>query len=158
MKTKILLVVLLLLLGIQLVPADRSNPADHAPPNVPPELSAILERACFDCHSNRTRWPWYSRIAPVSWLVSRDVREGREHLNFSRWGTLTAREQAHLREEIAEEVAEGEMPPWFYTPLHPGAKLSDSDREVLFAWCGTRGEDGHEEDEEAHQEAHAGRH
>ena len=81
-----------------------------------------------DCHSHETRWPWYAHLAPASWLLQRDVEEGREHFNVSTWdrGPGDA-------DEAYEEYAEGEMPLWFYTPLHPEARLGDEDRAALLA-------------------------
>jgi hypothetical protein len=87
---------------------------------------ALAVDACFDCHSNLTGWPWYTNVAPMSWLVQRDVDEGREVLNFTEWG----RPQGEI-DEIGEVVLEGEMPPVQYTLIHPGAKLSDTERRQL---------------------------
>ncbi len=126
---------LLALLAIQLVPVARTNPPEPAPIAAPAEVAAVLEKACADCHSHRTRWPWYSRVAPVSWLVSHDVEEGREHLNLSTWGTLEPRRQQRLREEMWEEVAEREMPLPAYRFAHPEARLSDRDLSVLRSWA-----------------------
>jgi hypothetical protein len=100
----------------------------------PTEVLAVLERACYDCHSHETKWPWYSRVAPVSWLVAHDVREGREELNFSTWNRLDSKKQVKAMHESWEEVEEGKMPPWFYLPPHPEARLTAEDREVLRAW------------------------
>jgi hypothetical protein len=114
---------------IQLVPYGR----DHTNPPVLQEPAwdsaqtrALAVRACYDCHSNETVWPWYSNIAPVSWLVQRDVEEGRRRLNLSEWGTR--RQEA---DEAAEVVQEGEMPPSFYLPLHPAARLSSQEKSAL---------------------------
>ena len=126
-----------LLMAIQFVPIDRENPPVVAEIAAPAEVTAILERSCYDCHSNETRWPWYSRVAPASWLLAHDVEEGRERLNFSTWGRLPAHERAEEMEEIWEEVEEGEMPLWFYLPLHPEARLSADDRDVLERWSKT---------------------
>ena len=123
------------LLAIQFVPVDRSNPPVQLEVQAPIAVREVLERSCFDCHSNRTRWPWYSRIAPVSWLVAHDVEEGREHLNFSEWNRLDESERREAREEVWEEVEEGEMPLWFYVPLHPEARLSPEDRTLLRRWA-----------------------
>jgi hypothetical protein len=122
--------VLVVIFGlIQLVPYGR----DHTNPSVlqepawdSGETRALAVRACYDCHSNETAWPWYSNIAPVSWLVQRDVDEGRRRLNFSEWGTR--RERA---DEAAEVVQEGEMPPFYYLPLHPEARLSSQEKAAL---------------------------
>jgi len=120
--------------AIQLVPVDRTNPPVETEVPADAEAGAVLRRACYDCHSNETVWPWYSRIAPVSWLVARDVREGREELNLSTWNRYTTKQQIKKLKESWEEVAEGEMPPWLYLPPHPDARLSAGDREVLRAW------------------------
>lgn len=121
--------------AIQLVPVERSNPpVDHAF-DAPAEVEEILRRACYDCHSNETRWPWYSRVAPVSWLVAWDVGEAREELNFSEWSQLPAEKQRKMMKEAWEEVDEGEMPLWYYLPAHPDANLTDREREILRAWA-----------------------
>src|SRR5688572_19601769 len=88
-----LLGILLLLVAIQFVPVDRVNPPVEAEVPALANVRAILRRACYDCHSNETVWPWYSQVAPVSWLVVRDVREGREELNFSTWNRITTQKQ-----------------------------------------------------------------
>ncbi len=122
---------LVLLLAIQLVPygRDHSNPPVVAEPAWDsPETRALFVRACADCHSNQTVWPWYSYIAPVSWLVTRDVIKGREKFNVSLWG-----QQRNEGDEAASAVREGEMPLWFYLPLHPEAKLTPAEQQQLIA-------------------------
>jgi hypothetical protein len=121
---------------IQFVPVDRTNPPVEGEVPAPPEVREVLQRACYDCHSNETTWPWYSRVAPVSWLIARDVHEGREQLNFSTWNRLSTREQVEALRESWDEVDEGEMPLWFYLPPHPEARLSDRDRRLLRNWAG----------------------
>ena len=118
-----------MLLAIQLVPYGR----DHTNPPVisepawdAPDTRALARQACFDCHSNETEWPAYASFAPASWLVQRDVNEGRAVLNFSEW----QRPQEEAR-EAAEEVSEGEMPPAAYTWIHAQARLSAADRRRL---------------------------
>jgi hypothetical protein len=142
---KIALAVVAALLLIQLVPVDRENPPVTSEVAAPEPVRAVLRRSCYDCHSHETRWPWYARVAPVSWLVAHDVHEGREHLNFSTWDRYDAKKRRELREEAWEEVDEGEMPLWFYLPLHPDARLSDADRAALRAWGGD-GEGHHDHD------------
>lgn len=133
---------------IQLVPygRDHSNPPVAAEPDWDaPETRDLFFRACKDCHSNESIWPWYSSIAPMSWLVTRDVAEGRSHFNVSEWG----REGNH-GEEAADLVRDGEMPPWFYLPAHPEAQLSEQEREALVAGLkATFGEGGHEHHDHA---------
>ncbi len=123
--------------GIQLVPVKGVgvNPPDRFPLGAPPEVEAIMRRACLDCHSNETRWPLYSRTAPGSWLMIRDVTKGRKHLNFSEWGDSDEDERKLDRENCWDQIESGEMPPWFYVyPLHLGAKLSEADKATLKAW------------------------
>ena len=122
------------LVGIQIVPVERENPPVTRDIGAPPAVDAVLRRSCYDCHSNETVWPWYSRVAPLSWLVSHDVVEGRETLSFSTWDRYDAEARAELRAETWEEVEEGEMPPWIYTPTHPEARLDAADRAVLRDW------------------------
>jgi hypothetical protein len=113
----------------QVVPYGRAHtnpPVVREPSWDSPRTRELAVRACFDCHSNETRWPWYSNVAPVSWLVQRDVDEGRAELNFSRFDQ--PQKEAH---ESAEAVLEGEMPPWFYLPTHPEARLSAAEQAEL---------------------------
>lgn len=126
MLKKILIVIGILVLGfvvIQLVPYGRS----HANPPVTaqvqwdsPQTAAYFKRACADCHSNETTWPWYSNIAPVSWLVQHDVDEGREKFNIS--------EPGGGNDEAAEALQRGKMPPMQFYPTHPEAKLTDAEK------------------------------
>jgi Haem-binding domain len=129
-----------LILVAQAFRPSRTNP----PMDVTQDLSVvtrvdaavqpILDRSCNDCHSNRTVWPWYSAIAPVSWLVASDVNGARRHMNFSEWAAYLAyQRQSHL-DEICKIVTEGDMPPLTYTLMHAAARLSDSDREAICRW------------------------
>jgi len=134
-RRKVFIVIGLLLLGIQFVPVPRENPPVAAAITPPDEVQVLLEGSCFDCHSNQTVWPWYSRVAPVSWLIYRDVKKGRSELNFSEWGAYTDRRRDHKLEELEEKVGEGEMPLKFYLPLHPEAQLSEAERQTLIDWA-----------------------
>lgn len=120
---------------MQLVSFDRTNPPVTGEIHAPPAVMQLLRRACYDCHSNETSWPWYSRIAPASWLLHRDVVEGRKHLNFSEWASVPADKRARRMKGIVEEVSEGDMPPWFYLPLHVAAHLTDEERQTLETWA-----------------------
>jgi hypothetical protein len=137
---------------MQLYQPPRTNPPVESAMPAPPEVQAILDRACMDCHSHQTRWPWYAYVAPVSWLVSYDTQEAREHLNFSKWGAYSARKQAKKIGEMWEEVEDGEMPLLPYLLLHSEAKLSDADKSTLRAWSqansGGAGEEGEEHEHE----------
>ena len=119
---------------IQVIPVSRVNPPVVADLAAPPEVKAILKASCYDCHSNETVWPWYSRVAPVSWLVASDTAEGRQHLNFSSWNQYSLDKQASLRARIAREVGKGDMPPWYYTIKHQDAKLTQGQRTTLASW------------------------
>ncbi|HJY63295.1 MAG TPA: heme-binding domain-containing protein [Ignavibacteria bacterium] len=102
--------------------------------NVPDDVHRILKRSCFDCHSDHTAWPWYTNVAPASWLVAKDVRNGRTKMNFSQWGKIPdAKREARL-EAICEEITEGEMPLKEYLYLHGDAKLTPQDKDVLCNW------------------------
>jgi hypothetical protein len=134
---------------IQAVPygRDHSNPPVRQEPTWDsPQTRALAVDACFDCHSNQTSWPWYSNIAPISWLVQRDVDNGREALNFSEW------DQEQEGEDAAEAVQDGSMPPDYYGWLHPKARLSSEEKQALIrglqAMFGEgEGEEGEGEDE-----------
>jgi hypothetical protein len=125
----------LVCLLIQFIPVKRTNPPVTSDIPTAPEMKAILKHACYNCHSNETMYPWYSRIAPVSWLLARDISEGREELNFSTWEQYSTKKQAKNMHEIREAVAEGEMPPWYYTLVHAEARLSPQERQLVQTWA-----------------------
>lgn len=119
---------------IQLIPYGRAHtnpPVVREPQWQDATTKDLVTRACYDCHSNESVWPWYSNVAPVSWLIQRDVDEGRQKLNFSEWG---AREMEV--DEIIEVVQEGEMPPVQFTLIHPEARLSETERAQLVSGLG----------------------
>jgi hypothetical protein len=91
----------------------------------------MAQRACFDCHSNETNWPWYANVAPVSWLVQRDVEEGREHLNFSDWNRRNGEDEGSEPDELGEAILEGEMPPSQFLITHPEARLTAAEQAAL---------------------------
>ncbi len=135
-RGKVLLVlVAVTLVGIQLVPVERTNPPERAPIAGPAAVVEVLEASCFDCHSNRTRWPWYSHVAPVSWQIVHDVSEGRARLNFSDWEAYPEARRAELRREIWEEVSEGRMPVPLYAMVHAKARLDPQELDTLRAWA-----------------------
>jgi Haem-binding domain len=102
---------------------------------IAPQIAAVLKRSCMDCHSNQTVWPWYSYVVPMSWLVERDVRRGRDHMNFSEWDQYTFNQQEKLLADIATAVKNREMPLPQYTLIHHDAKLSDADTDLLYSWA-----------------------
>ncbi|MBM4424571.1 MAG: cytochrome C [Chloroflexi bacterium] len=137
-------IAVVLFLGIQLIPvwALKTNPPVIAEPQWDsPDTRALAQRACFDCHSNETVWPWYSNVAPVSWLVIMDTVRGRNKLNFSEWGMREAESG-----EAGEQIQNGEMPPSTYLITHPEAKLTDAEKQQLidglYKSMGAAGEGG----------------
>ncbi len=124
----------LAMIAIQFVPVPLSNPPVESGVAASAPVLAILRRACYDCHSRETAWPWYSRVAPASWLVAYDVWEGRSELDFSAWNRIRPDEQAKKVRKIWKEVSEGEMPPWYYLLAHREARLSAGDRAMLREW------------------------
>jgi hypothetical protein len=98
------------------------------------EVLAILRRACADCHSDETRYPWYAYVAPVSWLLKVHVQEGRAHLNLSRWEQYSPLRRQRLLSEIANQIQEGEMPMRQYTFIHHQARLSAADVNLIIRW------------------------
>lgn len=138
MKRKIkwaVAVLALILVAMQFVPVNREAGAVESDVPAPPDVKAVLRRGCYDCHSNETVWPVYSRVAPVSWIMAGHVEEGRDHLNLSTWGRLTDVEQLKIRQKMWREVDHGVMPPWYYVPFHPASRLSADDKTVLRDWA-----------------------
>ncbi|MDP1784515.1 MAG: heme-binding domain-containing protein [Sulfuricurvum sp.] len=132
MKTKILAAVAVIAVAIQFIPygKDHTNPPIISEPTWDsPRTKELFNNACANCHSHQTTYAWYSNVAPVSWLLARDIEEGREHFNVSAWGAQKKNEG----KDAAKEVREGEMPPWFYLPTHPEAKLSDVEKKELIS-------------------------
>ncbi len=101
----------------------------------------ILVRACGNCHSNHADWPWYGHVAPVSWWIARDVREGRKHLDFSEWETYSTRQKRDKLESMCGLVATGRMPPGLYTAMHPEAKLTETDKNTVCGWAKEQDDD-----------------
>ncbi len=141
MKKKILYIVMGILLAIQFIQPDRSNPplepgrTIDAFVTIPENVRTKLRDACFDCHSHETEWPWYSYIAPVSWLISRDVALGRSELNFSNWAKYSRGRAGEKLAQMAEQVSSKEMPLPIYPPLHPKARLTDDERKMISDWA-----------------------
>ena len=133
-------------LGIQVVRPNRDNPVIDsstslfANATVPPDVATLIRNACFDCHSDETRWPFYSNIAPVSWLVASDVEQGRKHMNFSEWGTYAAKKRALKLDRLQDQVTVGSMPLPKYLLMHPDARLSDADRKKIADWAEKEGQ------------------
>jgi hypothetical protein len=136
----VLIIAVVCLVIAQFFGPAKSNPASdptqsiEARLQVTPPVAAILDRSCNDCHSNKTRWPWYSNVAPVSWFVIGHVNEARENVNLSEWGKYAPRDVDSLLRQMCREVRAGVMPLSSYTPLHPGSKLSAENVKTLCEW------------------------
>jgi len=131
----LVIVLAVVMLGMQFKQPDRTNPPVESEVDAPPEVAAILERACYACHSNETTWPWYSYVAPLSWWVAEHVEHGRGDMNFSTWPVLDLEALEHVFHEIDEQIEKGEMPLPSYLRMHPEARLSDEDRATLRKWA-----------------------
>jgi hypothetical protein len=106
---------------------DHTNPPVTAEPQWDSQQTRdLVVRACYDCHSNQSSWPWYSNIAPISWLIQHDVQQGRARLNFSQWGA-----SGRGAGDAAEQVQRGTMPQWYYVLLHPAANLTSAEKQIL---------------------------
>ncbi|MGY5351006.1 heme-binding domain-containing protein [Wenyingzhuangia sp. IMCC45533] len=139
MIKKIVLVLLAIFIVIQFVDSNKNNAAVRELENFTSEtrpnehISSILNSKCYDCHSNKTNYPWYAKIAPLSFWLDHHVEEGREHLDFSNWANYDNKRKRHKLDEVIEEVEEGEMPLTSYKTLH--GDLGESEREALITWA-----------------------
>jgi hypothetical protein len=134
MLKKILIAIGVILIGIQFIPVERTNPPVTQEISAPPNVLSILKTSCYDCHSNETNWPWYSNVAPVSFLVASDVRNGRKRVNFSEWDKYDEKKKEKKLEHIIEMVEEGEMPLPNYLIMHSNAKLDPTKIKALKDW------------------------
>ncbi len=124
-----------LFLFLQLIPVEQANPPVEADLVAPAQVTDILRRACYDCHSHETSWPWYSRVAPFSWWLAEHVRDGRADLNFSRWPLFDFEARELMLRDIEKQIVDGTMPLRSYVLGHREARLSDRDREILLEWA-----------------------
>jgi hypothetical protein len=137
MKKIIISGIVIVVAGILLISAialllENNPPVVQEPPWDSPQTRALAVRACFDCHSNQTRWPWWTKVPGGSWLSVADTIRGRRALNFSEWGVASGREgEGRGGNEMARVIEDGSMPPWYYVILHPDAVLSDSEKQQL---------------------------
>jgi len=131
----ILTILVIAIIAAQFIPVTRDNPPVKADFNGAAAVKAVLKKSCYDCHSNQTVWPWYSQVAPMSWLVASDVHEARQKLNFSEWGMMPPAKHSRAAEEAWEEVEKGEMPMAVYLIMHSGAKSTEADKAVIREWA-----------------------
>ncbi len=127
--------IIALIIAIQFWPVERTNPPVISEIQSPPEVEKLLRLACYNCHSNETQWPWYSRVAPVSWLIIHDVNEGRGKLNFSDWEAIPTGDRPALARQMWREVEDGEMPLRIYRMMHRDARLSEIQKSKLRDWA-----------------------
>jgi hypothetical protein len=131
---------LVLLVGGQFIPVDRRNPnvdpakSIYAKEKVPAPVKRVFDRSCANCHSNDTHWPWYSYVAPVSWLVANDVHQARAKMNLSTWGDFPADKREDRLEEICEQLTNGDMPDPKYLLVHRRARLAPAERDAVCQW------------------------
>lgn len=142
MKGKIIWIALIaIVLVMQLIPSGLPDVISENKndlilnSNVPDSVAYLLKNTCYDCHSNETAYPWYSYVAPVSWLVARDTKLGREELNFSDWANNDKMNKAKYLDDIIDEVSDGGMPMAIYPIMHPEAKLTKNDRQMIVDWA-----------------------
>ncbi|WP_374166680.1 heme-binding domain-containing protein [Arcticibacter sp. MXS-1] len=137
---KFLVVIGLLILMAQLIRPARNQGVSGGPKSfekcvaVPGPVLSVLKRACYDCHSNRTAYPWYANVQPVGWWLDHHVKEGKEELNFDEFAAYDPDKSRHKLQESADVIKEGEMPLSSYLLIHKGAKLSDADTATVLAW------------------------
>lgn len=138
-----IIIIVILFAGMQFIRPAKTNPATDesrtlsAHAQVSPEVETIFKRACYDCHSHATAWPWYSNVAPVSWFVIDHVDHGRKHLNFSDWARYNRNDADELLAGIHKTVTARSMPLSSYLILHPEAKLTDADIRTVSDWAKT---------------------
>jgi hypothetical protein len=140
MVKKILLGLLVVLIAIQFIRQSKNLGAVPGPSDIQvrhpatPEVQRLLATACYDCHSNRTHYPWYAGVQPVGWWLADHIKEGKEHINFSEFDQLTPKRAVRKLEQCADEVTEGGMPLTSYRLVHPEARLTDAERKTLADW------------------------
>lgn len=142
MKKKILLALVVIMVAIQFMPAPQKNDQSSEGLNdiqhvfgKDSALSAILEKSCYDCHSNHTSYPWYSSAQPLAQWIGHHIKEGKEELNFSKFGDYSAKKQYHKLEEVVEQLEEDEMPLTSYRIMHRKASLSEKEKEIIISWA-----------------------
>jgi hypothetical protein len=138
--------IVVVIIGIQLIPLKRPDVREDNPDDllisadVPDNVARLLKVSCYDCHSNQTAYPWYSNVAPASWLVVRDIRLGRERMNFSTWNSFEKSKKAGMLSGIIDEVSAKDMPMSVYVIMHPEARLEEADRGAIVDWANAYGE------------------
>lgn len=131
---------LIVFIGIQFIPTKRNQNTEMLATDftktfdVPKDIQNILRTSCYDCHSNNTKYPWYNKIQPASWLLEDHIKEGKEELNFSEFRAYSKRRQKSKLKSISSQIRDDEMPIWSYTLIHRDAKLSENDKKLMMEW------------------------
>ena len=139
-RTKVVIAGLAVLAGVQAIPVDRSNPPVEATRTIfasealPAKVETVLRRSCQDCHSNQTHWPWYSYVAPISWVVAHDVHAARRQMNLSEWASYSAKKRESRLNGICEQVVNGDMPEGKYALIHRRARVNEDERAAICQW------------------------
>lgn len=140
MKQKIIITIILLIIGLQFIRPKKNLATQIAPTDirnqydVPANVLSVLEKACFDCHSNNSRYPWYTNIQPLGWYLAHHIDEGKAELNFSEFATYPTKKAHHKIEEVQETLEKQEMPLASYTLVHKDANLTDAEKQLLINW------------------------
>jgi hypothetical protein len=132
-----ILISVVIIIAIQFWPIDRTNPPVTSEVPAPENVKAVLRAACYNCHSNETKWPWYSYVAPVSWMIADDVHSARSHVNLSEWESIPPRDRPAVADHMWKLVREGEMPLLMYRWMHPEARLSEDQKALIRDWAGS---------------------
>jgi len=139
-RTKLVIAGVAVFAGLQMIPVDRSNPPVDAPRTIfasealPAKVETVLRRSCQDCHSNQTRWPWYSYVAPMSWIVAHDVHAARRQMNLSEWAAYSDKKRESRLNGICEQVVNGDMPEGKYALIHRRARVTEDERAAICQW------------------------
>ena len=141
---KIVLGLVVALVAVQLIQPAHNNSKQVVPTDfakvftVPGNVQSILQKACYDCHSNHTVYPWYSNIQPMAWVLANHIKEGKDKLNFSEFGNYRTRRQASKLKDIAGQVKSNEMPIASYKMMHPNARLSEAEKRLIIVWVNNK--------------------
>lgn len=137
---RLLLIILVLFILIQFIKIEKNDSKNEmnaisTVKEIPVEVNKIIQTSCLDCHSNSTKYPWYSKIAPASWFLAQHIKEGKEHLNFSEWTTYNKDQKEHIIKDLKEVLNEREMPLKSYLLIHKDAKLTENQYQILYDWA-----------------------
>jgi len=137
---RLLLIILVLFILIQFIKIEKNDSKNELNAistvmEIPVEVNKIIQTSCSDCHSNSTKYPWYSKIAPASWFLAQHIKEGKEHLNFSEWTTYNKDQKEHIIKDLKEVLNEREMPLKNYLLIHKDAKLTENQYQILYDWA-----------------------